>query len=125
MRGNVKDLEETMDTDDISMRGATYGDMSVGMVSINTEMDMTPLLKGLPNDRCQTPHWGYLLKGRIHMTYSDREETFEAGDAYYMEPGHTLVIEAGTEFVEFSPKEDMERTMEVISRNLQGMQGQE
>ena len=125
MRGNAKDLEATMDTEDVTMRGATYGDMSVGIVTIKTEMDMTPLLKGLPNDRCQTPHWGYLLKGRIHMTYSDREETYEAGDTYYMEPGHTLVIEAGTEFVEFSPKEDMERTMEVIGKNLQEMQGQE
>ncbi len=124
MRGNANDLEVTMDTDDISIRGATWGDMSVGMVTFKKETDMTPLFKGLPNDMCQTPHWGYVFKGRMRLNYGDREEVFEAGDSYYMEPGHTLVIEAGTEFVEFSPREDMERTMEVIGKNLQEMQGQ-
>src|SRR5207245_7421707 len=27
--------------------------------------DLAPLLKGLPDDRCQCPHWGFLFKGRI------------------------------------------------------------
>lgn len=125
MRGNAKDLVATMDTDDISMKGATWGDMRVGMVTFNKEVDMTPLFKGLPNDMCQAPHWGYVFKGRMRVRYGDREEVIEAGDTFYMEPGHTAIIEAGTEFVEFSPKEELEKTEEIIGRNLQEMQGLE
>ncbi|MCK4969547.1 MAG: cupin domain-containing protein [Thermoplasmata archaeon] len=114
-----------MDTDDISMKGATYGDMRVGMVTFNTEVDMTPLFKGLPNDMCQAPHWGYVFKGRMRVKYGDRDEVIEAGDTFYLEPGHTAIIEAGTELVEFSPKEELEKTEENIARIFQEMQGQE
>ncbi|MCW4036578.1 MAG: hypothetical protein NWE75_05230 [Candidatus Bathyarchaeota archaeon] len=32
-------------------------------------------------------------------------------------------IEAGTEYLEFSPREEYEKTMKVVARNLEGMQG--
>jgi quercetin dioxygenase-like cupin family protein len=114
-----------MDTDDYSFREATWGDMHVEMGTVNTEIDVAPFLKGLPNDMCQAPHYGYLFKGRVRVNYGDREEVIEAGDTYYMEPGHTAVIEAGTEFVEFSPKDEQRKTMEVFNRNMQAMQEQE
>ena len=36
------------------------------------DMDMTPLFKGLPDDRCQCPHWGYVFKGKVGYTYADQ-----------------------------------------------------
>jgi hypothetical protein len=39
-------------------------------------------LKGLPDDRGQCPHWGYVIKGGMNMRFGDREEVFEAGDAW-------------------------------------------
>jgi hypothetical protein len=42
--------------------------------------------------------------------------------AYYVEPGHSPVMEAGTEIVEFSPKDEYRKTMEVAERNLAAMQ---
>ena len=47
------------------------------------------------------------------------EELFEAGDAYYVGPGHTPVLYAGTEVVEFSPTEELGRTLEVVTRNME------
>jgi hypothetical protein len=47
------------------------------------------------------------------------EETFETGDAYYMPAGHTPVLFAGTEIVEFSPTKDLQQTMDVVSKNMQ------
>jgi hypothetical protein len=58
----------------------------------------------------------------MRVRYADREEVIEAGDAYYMAPGHSPVMEAGTEIVEFSPKDEYQRTMEVAERNLEAMQ---
>ena len=51
--------------------------------------DRTPraMVEGLPDDRCQAPHWGYLFSGRIVVDYGDRRETIVGGQAYYIEPG--------------------------------------
>src|SRR5215831_10956479 len=51
--------------------------------------DMAPLFRGLPDDRCQSPHWGIVVKGRLTFTYADGEDVIEAGEAYYAPPGHT------------------------------------
>jgi len=59
----------------------------------------------------------------MRVRYADREKVVEAGDAYYMEPGHSPIMEAGTEIVEFSPKEEYRKTIEVAERNFAAMQG--
>jgi hypothetical protein len=72
----------------------------------------------LPDDRCQSPHWGIVLKGKLVYVYPDHEEEVLAGEAYYAKPGHTPKIFAGTEVVEFSPTEALNKTMEVVMKNL-------
>ena len=94
------------------------GGYTVGFESFREDADATPLFKGLPDDRCQSPHWGYVARGRVTFRYADHEEVYEAGDAYYAPPGHVPVIEAGTDIVEFSPTADYGRTMEVVAQNL-------
>jgi len=79
---------------------------TVDIVKLREASDLGPLLKGLPDDLCQCPHWGYLLKGSMTVTYADREEVYEAGDAFYMSPGHSPRNAPDTEFVIFSPKEE-------------------
>src|SRR5213082_914645 len=98
------------------------GGYTIGFESFREDADATPLFKGLPDDRCQSHHWGYVFKGRVTFRYADHEEVYEAGDAYYAPPGHIPVIEAGTDIVEFSPTGDYERTMAVVAENLAAMQ---
>jgi hypothetical protein len=95
------------------------GGYTVAFERYTQDADLAPLLAGLPDDRCQSPHWGYVLRGRVTFRIGEREETFEAGDAYYMPPGHTPVLHAGTELVEFSRTEELRRTLEVASRNME------
>ena len=65
-------------------------------------------------------HWGYVLKGKVSVQIAGRgEETFEAGDAYYVAPGHTPVLHAGTELVEFSPTVELQKTMDVVTKNIE------
>ena len=97
---------------------------AVGFTTFRQEVDHAPLLKGLPDDRCQCPHWGYLFTGRLTVQYADREEVVEAGDAYYMSPGHVPIIEAGSELLMFSPAEELKLTDEVLMRNVQTMMGE-
>ena len=98
------------------------GDYVVGFSIFHEDGDATPLFKGLPDDRCQAAHWGYIFKGKVIFKYADHDEVYEAGDAYYAPPGHIPVVEAGTEGVEFSTAAEYARTLEVLERNLATMQ---
>ena len=96
---------------------------TINFVSFREDVDGTPLLRGLPGDACQCPHWGYVLKGRLTYRLADREEVFEAGDAFYLPPGHVPLADAGSECVQFSPTEPLRETEEAMMRNMQAMQG--
>ena len=96
---------------------------TLSFVEFRQDIDATPLLKGAPDDRCQCPHWGYVVKGRLTFRYADREEVFETGDAFYTPPGHVPVKhEPGTEIVMFSPAEQLKETEAVMMKNMQEMQ---
>lgn len=96
---------------------------SVSFVSISQDMDLAPMLKGLPDDSCQCPHWGYVFKGRLTWRFADHEEVTEAGDAFYAPPGHAPKADAGSEFVQFSPADELRATEAAITKNMQERQG--
>jgi len=75
------------------------GGYTVGFETFREDADATPLFKGLPDDRCQSPHWGYVVEGKLTFRYADRDEIYESGDAYYAPPGHIPVVTAGTEVI--------------------------
>src|SRR3974377_1902412 len=84
---------------------------TVNFVSIREDHDLAPMLSVLPNGLGQCPHWGVVFKGRLTVTYADCSETIEAGEAYYMKPGHTPAAVAGTELVQFSPAKELASVM--------------
>jgi len=92
---------------------------TVGFEKYTQDADLSPFFTGLPNNQCQAPHWGYVIKGKVTFKYADRDETYEAGDAYYAPPGHTPVLFAGAEIVEFSPTEELQRTIDVVTKNME------
>src|SRR5262249_52971326 len=97
---------------------------TVNFLELRQSIDHTPLLEGLPGDRCSCPHWGYVLKGRITMRYADHEEVFQAGDAFYAPPGHVPVAnEPGTEYVQFSPADKLREVQVVLLKNVKAMMG--
>ena len=94
------------------------GGYSVCFESHTEDAELADLYRGLPDDRCQLPRWGYVLKGKVTFRFADGEETYEAGDAYYVPPGHTPVHHAGAEIVEFSPTGLLGETLGVVRENL-------
>src|SRR3954464_1982312 len=106
----------------LESRSEELGGYTVEFTTFRQDADGTPFFKGLPDDRCQSPHWGYVLRGSVTFRFADRDELYETGDAYYAPPGHIPVVSAGTEIVEFSPTEEYGRTMQVLERNLAAMQ---
>src|SRR4051794_6900850 len=93
-------------------------DYTVSFETFREDADGTPLFRGLPDDRCQCPHWGVVMSGRLVLRFADRDESYEAGDAYFAPPGHVPIVTAGTEVVEFSPSAELAKTMAVLGANM-------
>lgn len=84
-----------------------YGKMDCVYLKVAGGTDFTPLLKGLEDDLCHSPHWGYLIKGRVTITYQDGStETTSTGDLFYWPPKHTALIEEDSEVIMFSPQQE-------------------
>jgi hypothetical protein len=107
-----------IDIDEIQGRYAVLDGYTVGFETFKRDGDPAPLFAGLPDDRCQCPHWGVVTAGRLTFRWPDRDETHRAGDAYYASPGHLPLMIAGTTVVEFSPTAEFETTAAAIRRNL-------
>ena len=45
--------------------------LSVGFVRLPAGADLRPATKGLQDDLCPCPHWGYMIKGRVRMHTRD------------------------------------------------------
>ena len=112
-------LPSLMDVPGVKFQTVDWGDMKVGYMNFAKGTDVTPLLEGLPNNMCQCPHWGYILKGKVRTRYTDgREEVMESGQLYYLPPGHTVKFEEDTELVEFSPKQEMNEVLNHVVNKM-------
>ena len=92
---------------------------ATSLVTVEQDADLTPLLRGLPDDKCPSPHWGFVFKGSIWWRYSDHEEVIQPGEAFYAPPGHTAGAHAGSEFLVFSPTEIMAEVQQHMGRRAQ------
>jgi hypothetical protein len=102
-------------------RHEDVGGYTINFVTFRATVDGAPLLRGLPGDRCHCPHWGYVLAGRVGYRFGERDEVFEAGDAFYVPAGHTPWAEAGSEIVQFSPAAELAEVEATMRRNMQAM----
>jgi hypothetical protein len=100
-------------------RAEDLGGYTVDFVTIHQTHDLVQALSGLPGGQCHCPHWGYVFKGQITVTYGDREEVIGAGDAFYMPPGHVPAALAGSEFIQFSPTDQLKVTLAAIQKAMQ------
>jgi hypothetical protein len=95
--------------------------MTIAFERLSAGVETAPLYKGLPDDACQSPHWGYLVRGRLRVVATDgTEERIAGGQAYYLPPGHNVVVEEDALVVEFSPTDERARTMQHAAQVLQG-----
>jgi hypothetical protein len=118
-RTSKADAAVSIDEPEIEGRYAELDGYTVAFETHKADLDPAALFQGLPEDRCQCPHWGVVLSGRIILRYAGHDEVYTAGDAYYGAPGHLPRLVAGTELVEFSPTGALAESMAVIGKNLQ------
>jgi hypothetical protein len=113
------DLPVTMEASGTKIHNASWGDMVVGYLELPGGTDFTPLFVGLPNDACQCPHWGYVIKGAVHLRYTDgTEEVTRAGAAFYWPAGHTAWVEQDTALIDFSPAKEHKEVMAHVAQKM-------
>jgi len=97
-----------------------YARMGAEYFSFGAGTDITELLHGLEDDSCQSPHWGYVVKGAITALYTDgSEEQSRAGDLFYWPPGHSVRADEETDIVMFSPQDEHGAVIEHIRRKVE------
>ena len=80
-----------------------YGSLSAEYFSLGAGTDIAPLLKGLDDDACHAPHWGFMISGEVVLTYvSGEEETCVSDDLFYWPPGHSVRVVQDAEVILFS-----------------------
>jgi uncharacterized cupin superfamily protein len=112
------------DADVAQARSVEGGEMTIAFERLRAGVETAPLFKGLPGDACQSPHWGYVISGRLRILSADgSQETLDAGQAYYLPAGHNVVVEDDALLVEFSPTHERARTMEHAAQMMQAAPG--
>ncbi len=100
--------------DGVELRKMSAGDMTVAFLQARKGTDLRAALHGLPDNLCQCPHWGYILKGKVRMHTKDKPVDFEAGQPFYWAPGHAPEMLEDTEYVDFSPSHEFEEVIRHI-----------
>lgn len=84
-----------------------FGKMAAEYFTLAAGTDIAPLLKGLKDDGCQAPHWGFMAKGEVVVTYTGgKSETCRADELFYWPPGHSVRVVRDAEVVLFSPQRE-------------------
>jgi hypothetical protein len=116
-------IAETDDYGVVEDRHEDVDGTTIQFLTFRDDVDATPLLRGLPDDRCNCPHWGYVFKGKVVFDVGGREEVYEAGEAFYLSHGHIPRAEPGTEYLQFSPAEELRTVSAHMQKNMAAMQG--
>ncbi|MFC6731936.1 MULTISPECIES: hypothetical protein [unclassified Haladaptatus] len=123
MHSNIEAIPVEVETEEMILHEMHLGEMNVGYEIFNAHVTTDEMFADLPDGRCQSPHYGYVIEGQLTLRYADEEETVAAGEVYYIRPGHNVTLEAGTKLVEFSPLgESYEQTLEAAGEGVKKME---
>ena len=120
MRALTHELAVTSEAPGMKIRNAHWGEMVIGYLELPAGTDFTPIFEGLPNDMCHCPHWGYVLKGAVHLRYLDgTEEVTGAGEVFHWPAGHTGWVEEDTIFIDFSPEKAFQEVADHMATKME------
>ena len=99
-----------------------FGSLAAEYFSLGAGTDIAPLLKGLDDDACHAPHWGFVLAGELVITYTNgrAEETCAGNDLFYWPPGHSVRVTSDAEVVLFSPQQEHTEVMDHMLEQMAG-----
>jgi len=64
-----------LDVPPVEIRQINLDGYAVTFNTFKVDADPASLFRGLPDDACQSPHWGIVLSGKVVFRYADHDET--------------------------------------------------
>lgn len=121
MATSFESMPVEIDEGDLQTRYAEMDGMAIRYLRVPAGADMAPLLRGLPGDRCPSPHWGIVLEGSLRVEHADGSiEVARAGEVYHWPAGHTGTTAERTAFIEVGPIEPMRQFHDHVRRVFAG-----
>lgn len=128
MQITKNDIPTKIDVPGARVRQATdFGDSSgfatlgAEYISLGAGTDIAPLLEGLDDDTCHSPHWGFIISGEILVSYTNQtEEVCVRDDLFYWPPGHSVRAVKDTEVILFSPQHEHGAVMDHMIASMAG-----
>ncbi|MGH3735944.1 MAG: hypothetical protein ACRDT6_10030 [Micromonosporaceae bacterium] len=113
MATSIPDMPIEIAAGDLVTRYVELGDMAIRHLTVPPGTDMAPVLRGLPGDRCPSPHWGVVLSGTLELEHADgSREVAREGQVYHWPAGHTGHTDNGVVFIEIGPVAQMRQFSE-------------
>ena len=112
--GLRSDLEGT----GVAIRRTDFDGLPMCLIRLAAGGKTDELFAGLPDDRCQCAHWGYIVCGTMRVHSADGARDFTAGETYYWAPGHNLEAVTDAEYFEISKVEDYDMLIDHCKRGL-------
>ena len=99
--------------------GTADGEIGAEYFTLGAGTDLAPLLAGLDGDVCHSPHWGYMIKGDLVVTYADGDtERCTTGDVFHWPAAHSVRVDEDAELILFSPQDGHGQVMDHIAGKL-------
>jgi hypothetical protein len=115
------DLPTEMQGPGVEIRRKDFGGLAMCLIRLEAGLRTDPLFAGLPDDRCQCAHWGYIVSGTMRVHGADAvARDYATGETYYWEPGHNLEAVTDAEYLEITKTEDYDALMTHCKRVMAG-----
>ena len=110
------DLRASYKDDVWEERVVEVGDTIVSQVRGSAGWDAIDTFSLLPDNMCQCPHFGVVLKGKVRIVTKDGHIDCVAGDAYYQAVPHRVESIEDSILIEFSPREPFWKVTEAAEQ---------
>src|SRR4051812_44598551 len=105
------DLSTELEGPGVEIRRTDEGGLALALIRLQAGLRTDPLFAGLPDDRCQCGHWGYIISGTMRVHCADGARDYEAGETYFWAPGHNLEAVTDAYYLEITRSEEYDRLM--------------
>jgi len=106
-----EDLDTELLGPGVEIRRKDAGGLALCLIRLQAGLRTDPLFAGLPEDRCQCAHWGYIISGTMRVHGADGARDYAPGEVYFWEPGHNLEAVADAEYLEITRSEHYDELM--------------
>jgi mannose-6-phosphate isomerase-like protein (cupin superfamily) len=117
MHASLETLAITAETDTYRGQWTVLGEMHVSYEHCAAGSNIDDMVAIFENHACPVEHWGYVFSGSVRVEFTDgHEETFSAGDVFYVPPGHRPYMLEDTVLLQLTRKHEFEHMIGEIRK---------